>query len=322
MKGDSSEKDLETDMIDVGSDLSTPGLCKPYKILFYFLVLSNPKSFSHTVFKRECCLKEERRLQKEPANSAKVGFFPTSLSGLTSYWPAFQTQGLTTFEKIAVLTWEDLEEIGITKLGHQKKLILAIERLRRALSKRNEDQAVGTDSLTRNRQSQQHLLSSPSHLVTQPLTIAEEQEATMTGNLADLTPPPPPGFQDPPHVVRKASLDFSPPTIINPSSPDPRRIGHHRHHFSTSFLTDIGRLGSNVASGISDIGGEGSTKSDPLPRMGACEGEGEVEVEGGIAEEEKNSKGHQRGTQQACAESLLSVRQRHRNAAAAAITIP
>ncbi|VDK41379.1 unnamed protein product [Taenia asiatica] len=245
-----------------------------------------------------------------------------SILNLTSYWPAFQTQGLTTFEKIAVLTWEDLEEIGITKLGHQKKLILAIERLRRALSKRNEDQAVGTDSLTRNRQSQQHLLSSPSHLVTQPLTIAEEQEATMTGNLADLTPPPPPGFQDPPHVVRKASLDFSPPTIINPSSPEPRRIGHHRHHFSTSFLTDVGRLGSNVASGISDIGGEGSTKSDPLPRMGACEGEGEVEVEGGIAEEDKNSKGHQRGAQQAYAESLLSVRQRHRNAAAAAITIP
>ncbi|KAL5106821.1 hypothetical protein TcWFU_004989 [Taenia crassiceps] len=246
-----------------------------------------------------------------------------SILNLTGYWPAFQTQGLTTFEKIAVLTWEDLEEIGVTKLGHQKKLILAIERLRRALSKRNEDQAVRTDSLTRNRQSlQQQHLSSPSHLAAQPLAIAEEQEVTMTGNLADLTPPPPPAFQDPPHIVRKASLDFTPPNIINPSSPEPRRMGHHRHHFSTSFLTDVGRLSSNSASNAVDIGGEGSTKSDPLPRMGTCEGEVEVEVERGTAEEEKNPKSYQRGAQQAYAESFLSVRQRHRNAAAAAITIP
>ncbi|EUB58841.1 Caskin-1 [Echinococcus granulosus] len=265
-----------------------------------------------------------------------------SILNLTSYWPAFQTQGLTTFEKVAVLTWEDLEEIGIMKLGessgflanqmwlaclligHQKKLVLAIERLRRALSKRNEDQSVGTDSLTRIRQSQQqqHLLSSPSHLAAQPLSIEEEQEATMTGNLADLTPPPPPGFQDPPHVVGKGSLDFSPPSIINPGSPEPRRMSHHRHHFSTSFLTDVGRLGSNATSSVGDPGGEGSTKSDPLPRVGTCEGEGEAEAEGGMTSEGKNSKGHQRGAQQGYAESFLSVRQRHRNAAAAAITIP
>ncbi|CDI97077.1 Sterile alpha motif SAM [Echinococcus multilocularis] len=247
-----------------------------------------------------------------------------SILNLTSYWPAFQTQGLTTFEKVAVLTWEDLEEIGIMKLGHQKKLVLAIERIRRALSKRNEDQSVGTDSLTRIRQSQQqqHLLSSPSHPAAQPLSIAEEQEATMTGNLADLTPPPPPGFQDPPHVVRKGSLDFSPPCIINPGSPEPRRMSHHRHHFSTSFLTDVGRLGSNAISSVGDPGGEGSTKSDPLPRVGTCEGEGEAEAEGGVTSKGKNSKGHQRGAQQGHAESFLSVRQRHRNAAAAAITIP
>ncbi|VDM17157.1 unnamed protein product [Hydatigera taeniaeformis] len=264
-----------------------------------------------------------------------------SILNLTSYWPAFQTQGLTTFEKIVVLTWEDLEEIGITKLGeslglfcqsmiplpnlrplgHQKKIILAIERLRRALSKRNEDQSVGTDSLIRNRQSQQQQhLSSPSHPAAQPLPIEEERETMMTGNLADLTPPPPPGFQDPPHVVRKASLDFSPSSAINPGSPEPRRITHHRHHFSTSFLTDIGRLGSNALSSVSDTGAEGSTKSDPLPRVGACEGE-EVEA-GGITEEEKDSKSHPKGVQQSYGESFPSVRQRHRNAVATAITIP
>ncbi|VUZ41690.1 unnamed protein product, partial [Hymenolepis diminuta] len=60
---------------------------------------------------------------------------------LTNYWPTFQAQGLTTFEKICVLTWEDFEEIGVTKLGHQKKLLLAIERLRRTMSKRSEEQS-------------------------------------------------------------------------------------------------------------------------------------------------------------------------------------
>ena len=42
-------------------------------------------------------------------------------------------------------------------LGHQKKLILAIERLRRALSKRNEEPQGGIDPLDRNKQSHRQL---------------------------------------------------------------------------------------------------------------------------------------------------------------------
>ncbi|KAA3680082.1 uncharacterized protein DEA37_0010406, partial [Paragonimus westermani] len=52
---------------------------------------------------------------------------------LDAYWPGLHDQGFTSFERCAQLTWEDLEDVGVTKLGHQKKLILAIERLQRQL---------------------------------------------------------------------------------------------------------------------------------------------------------------------------------------------
>ncbi|TPP65104.1 hypothetical protein FGIG_12668, partial [Fasciola gigantica] len=35
---------------------------------------------------------------------------------LANYWPFFREQKLCTFEQIAKLTWEDLEEVGISKL--------------------------------------------------------------------------------------------------------------------------------------------------------------------------------------------------------------
>ncbi|KAF7261012.1 hypothetical protein EG68_01535 [Paragonimus skrjabini miyazakii] len=52
---------------------------------------------------------------------------------LDLYWPGLRDQGFTSFERCAQLTWEDLEDVGVTKLGHQKKLLLAIERLQRQL---------------------------------------------------------------------------------------------------------------------------------------------------------------------------------------------
>ncbi|XP_003748269.1 caskin-2-like [Galendromus occidentalis] len=49
---------------------------------------------------------------------------------LDQYAPALTGQGYTTIDKVAELTWEDLEEIGIQKLGHQKKLMLAIKKVK------------------------------------------------------------------------------------------------------------------------------------------------------------------------------------------------
>ncbi|CAH8610878.1 unnamed protein product [Schistosoma bovis] len=52
---------------------------------------------------------------------------------LQQYWPKFNDQGLITFEQIIRITWDDLEEIGISKLGHQKKLLTAINKLNRLI---------------------------------------------------------------------------------------------------------------------------------------------------------------------------------------------
>jgi len=47
---------------------------------------------------------------------------------LEEYFDLLRKQGYDSVEKVAELTWEDFEEIGIKKLGHQKRLSLAIKR--------------------------------------------------------------------------------------------------------------------------------------------------------------------------------------------------
>ncbi|XP_049803664.1 caskin-2 isoform X6 [Schistocerca nitens] len=49
---------------------------------------------------------------------------------LEEYGPALHQQCYKTVEDVTQLTWEDLEDIGIVKLGHQKKILLAIKRVK------------------------------------------------------------------------------------------------------------------------------------------------------------------------------------------------
>ncbi|VEN56995.1 unnamed protein product, partial [Callosobruchus maculatus] len=53
-----------------------------------------------------------------------------SLLRLDEYLPAFLDQNYQTVDDVTQLTWEDLEEFGIVKLGHQKKIMLAIKRVK------------------------------------------------------------------------------------------------------------------------------------------------------------------------------------------------
>uniref|UniRef100_A0A0A9ZHV5 Caskin-2 n=1 Tax=Lygus hesperus TaxID=30085 RepID=A0A0A9ZHV5_LYGHE len=48
---------------------------------------------------------------------------------LEEYAAALRSQGYTTVEDTTQITWEDLEDIGIVKLGHQKRMLLAIKRI-------------------------------------------------------------------------------------------------------------------------------------------------------------------------------------------------
>nr|XP_014350949.1 PREDICTED: caskin-1 [Latimeria chalumnae] len=52
-----------------------------------------------------------------------------SMIGLGQYYKTLVYNGYENIEFITDITWEDLQEIGITKLGHQKKLMLAVKKL-------------------------------------------------------------------------------------------------------------------------------------------------------------------------------------------------
>ncbi|XP_046659983.1 uncharacterized protein LOC124353947 isoform X2 [Homalodisca vitripennis] len=49
---------------------------------------------------------------------------------LEEYGAALGCQGYSTIQDVTQLTWEDLEDIGIVKLGHQKRILLAIKRVK------------------------------------------------------------------------------------------------------------------------------------------------------------------------------------------------
>ncbi|XP_064887251.1 caskin-1 isoform X4 [Columba livia] len=52
-----------------------------------------------------------------------------SMIGLSQYYKVLVENGYENIDFITDITWEDLQEIGITKLGHQKKLMLAVKKL-------------------------------------------------------------------------------------------------------------------------------------------------------------------------------------------------
>ncbi|XP_017896149.1 PREDICTED: caskin-1 isoform X3 [Capra hircus] len=52
-----------------------------------------------------------------------------SMIGLAQYYKVLVDNGYENIDFITDITWEDLQEIGITKLGHQKKLMLAVRKL-------------------------------------------------------------------------------------------------------------------------------------------------------------------------------------------------
>lgn len=52
------------------------------------------------------------------------------LLNLSCYYETLCKQNYDTVDKVTQLTWEDLEDFGISKLGHQKKILLAIKRIK------------------------------------------------------------------------------------------------------------------------------------------------------------------------------------------------
>lgn len=60
---------------------------------------------------------------------------------LSEYHDILCNEGYDCIDKACDLTWEDLEEIGITKLGHQKRLLIGIERIKKFDKQQEEKQS-------------------------------------------------------------------------------------------------------------------------------------------------------------------------------------
>ncbi|XP_034050481.1 caskin-2-like isoform X2 [Thalassophryne amazonica] len=66
-----------------------------------------------------------------------------SLIGLPQYQKRLCDNGYDSIAIVKDITWEDLQEIGIIKLGHQKKLMLAVKRLSDLQRSRNHTDRTG-----------------------------------------------------------------------------------------------------------------------------------------------------------------------------------
>ncbi|KFD53997.1 hypothetical protein M513_05016 [Trichuris suis] len=57
--------------------------------------------------------------------------------GLGEYAGMFESQGYRTVDDLRQLTWEDLEDIGVKKLGHMKRILLASKKLEQTRKERS-----------------------------------------------------------------------------------------------------------------------------------------------------------------------------------------
>lgn len=65
-----------------------------------------------------------------------------SAIGLPQYHKKLVNNGYDSITIVTDLTWEDLQEIGINKLGHQKKIMLAVKKLRDLRKSLNQAEAT------------------------------------------------------------------------------------------------------------------------------------------------------------------------------------
>ncbi|XP_042363988.1 caskin-2-like [Plectropomus leopardus] len=72
-----------------------------------------------------------------------------SVIALPQYHKRLCENGYDSISIVKDITWEDLQEIGITKLGHQKKLMLAVKRLCDLQRSRNHADRAGGGTLRR-----------------------------------------------------------------------------------------------------------------------------------------------------------------------------
>ncbi|XP_015732486.1 caskin-1 isoform X3 [Coturnix japonica] len=142
-----------------------------------------------------------------------------SMIGLSQYYKVLVENGYENIDFITDITWEDLQEIGITKLGHQKKLMLAVKKL--AELQRAELGKYEPGTLKRKAAACPEVLAiespppeppecqSPKMSTFQDSELSSELQVAMTGEGPEETPEKPanpaaPGYRSPPALGGRA----------------------------------------------------------------------------------------------------------------------
>ncbi|XP_064629670.1 caskin-2-like isoform X3 [Lineus longissimus] len=142
---------------------------------------------------------------------------------LVEYHDTLSRQGYENLDLITDITWEDLEEIGIKKLGHQKKFVLAIDRLKRI------DSGAKRQSISMDRRGSSEILDGP-HVVhhhvpsrwanelgnhpqfSQEVTIVQPRRSP-SGENVNMMPPEMKSFQHPDGIGSQELLYRKPDVV-------------------------------------------------------------------------------------------------------------
>uniref|UniRef100_A0A3Q1EPP0 Caskin-2 n=1 Tax=Acanthochromis polyacanthus TaxID=80966 RepID=A0A3Q1EPP0_9TELE len=109
-----------------------------------------------------------------------------SVIGLPQYQKRLCDNGYDSISIVKDITWEDLQEIGITKLGHQKKLMLAVKRLCDLQRSRNHANKTGSGTLRRKPPVALELVTiehTPTHSVHTQVPLLSFQDSELSAEL-------------------------------------------------------------------------------------------------------------------------------------------
>ncbi|NXX20923.1 CSKI1 protein, partial [Podargus strigoides] len=192
-----------------------------------------------------------------------------SMIGLSQYYKVLVENGYENIDFITDITWEDLQEIGITKLGHQKKLMLAVKKL--AELQRAELGKYEPGTLKRKGAACPEVLAiespppeppecqSPKMTTFQDSELSSELQVAMTGEAPEEPPekaanPPAPGYRSPPGLGGRTRLMSSSQELLGDG---PR----------TPPVTAISKSQEYLAEGVSE-GPPAPPKEGRPPRHG------------------------------------------------------
>ncbi|XP_074697560.1 caskin-1 isoform X2 [Strix aluco] len=174
-----------------------------------------------------------------------------SMIGLSQYYKVLVENGYENIDFITDITWEDLQEIGITKLGHQKKLMLAVKKLAELQRAELGKYEPGTLKRKATAAACPEVLAiespppeppecqSPKMTTFQDSELSSELQVAMTGEAPEEPPekaanPAAPGYRSPPGLGGRARLMSSSQELLGdgPRAPPTAAISKSQEYLA------------------------------------------------------------------------------------------